>query len=163
MEQNGCKLDTGFLATPYLLDVLVKIGRADLAEAVFWQSDAPSWLYQVDMGATAMWENWFNLIPGKNPGITSFNHYAFGCVDRWILSYICGIAAEEPGFRKIRIEPHPGLLTYIKRSFRCPYGEISVEVRENKLSVTIPSNTIATVVWGNAVRQIGSGKCEFVY
>ena len=163
VEQNGCKLDTGFLATPYLLDVLVKIGRADLAEAVFWQSDAPSWLYQVDMGATAMWENWFNLIPGKNPGITSFNHYAFGCVDRWILSYICGIAAEEPGFRKIRIEPHPGLLTYIKRSFRCPYGEISVEVRENKLSVTIPSNTIATVVWGNAVRQIGSGKCEFVY
>ena len=162
VEEKGCKLDTGFLATPYLLDVLVQIGREDLAEAVFWQSDEPSWLYQVDMGATAMWESWFNLRPGKDPGITSFNHYAFGCVDRFILSHICGITAEEPGFRKIRIEPHPGRLRYLKRSLRCPYGEIIMEIREGELSVTIPCNTTATVAWGDAVHQIGSGKYAFL-
>ena len=161
VEQNGCKLDTGFLATPYLLDVLVKIGRADLAEAVFWQDDAPSWLYQVDMGATAIWESWFNLRPGENPGITSFNHYAFGSVDSWILSYICGIKAEEPGFQKIRIEPHPGRLSRLERTFRCPYGEIKVSIDGDKLRVKIPCNTTATVIWGGQKRICGSGEYVF--
>ena len=161
VEQNGCKLDTGFLATPYLLDALVKTGHEDLAEKVFWQEDAPSWLYQVDMGATAIWENWFNLRPGENPGITSFNHYAFGCVDSWILSYICGITAEEPGFRKIRIEPHPGRLHRLERRLRCPYGEIEVSVDGDRLLVKIPCNTTATVIWRGQKLICGSGEYVF--
>ena len=161
VEKNGCKLDTGFLATAYFLDVLVKIGRADLAEAVFWQSEAPSWLYQVDMGATAMWESWFNLRLGENPGITSFNHYAFGCVDNWILSYICGILPEEPGFRKIRIEPHLGKLKQLERNLRSPYGLIRVKIQEDVLSVTIPCNTTASVIWGDSEQNIGSGDYVF--
>lgn len=161
VEQNGCKLDTGFLATPYLLDALVKIRRSDLAEAVFWQNEAPSWLYQVDMGATAIWESWFNLRPGENPGITSFNHYAFGCVDSWILSYICGMTAEEPGFVKIRIEPHPGRLRRLERTLRCPYGEIKVAIDGDQLRVKVPCNTTATVIWQGKERLCGSGEYVF--
>lgn len=161
VEENGCKLDTGFLATPYLLDVLVKIGRADLAEEVFWQSEAPSWFYQVDMGATAIWESWFNLRPGEKPGITSFNHYAFGCVDSWILSYICGICPEEPGFRKIRIEPHPGRMKRLQRTLRCPFGRICVKVEGKQLQVQIPCNTTATVIWQGKMYSVGSGEYYF--
>ena len=139
----------------------MKIRRSDLAEAVFWQNEAPSWLYQVDMGATAIWESWFNLRPGENPGITSFNHYAFGCVDSWILSYICGMTAEEPGFVKIRIEPHPGRLRRLERTLRCPYGEIKVAIDGDQLRVKVPCNTTATVIWQGKERLCGSGEYVF--
>lgn len=162
VEANGCRLDTGFLATPYLLDALVKIGREDLAQAVFWQGEQPSWLYEVDHGATAMWESWFNLREGQKPGIVSFNHYAFGCVDTWIRWYLCGILPEEPGFRKIRIEPHPGRLEWLERRFICEYGEIAVRVEGSELTVTVPCNTTATVVWNSATHSIGSGTHTFL-
>lgn len=161
VEANGRRLDTGFLATPYLLDALVKIGREDLAQAVFWQDAQPSWLYEVDHGATAMWESWFNLRKGEKPGIVSFNHYAFGCVDSWIRGYLCGITPEEPGFRKIRIEPHPGRLKWLERRFVCEYGEIAVRAEGGKLTVAIPCNTTASVVWNGATHSVGSGTYTF--
>lgn len=50
IEKNDMCMDTGFLATPYLLDALCKIGRINLAYTLMWQSKKPSWLYEVDAG-----------------------------------------------------------------------------------------------------------------
>ena len=54
---NG-KIGTGFIGTPAILPALVKIGAADLAEKLFLQPDVPGWLYQVERGATTIWERW---------------------------------------------------------------------------------------------------------
>ena len=51
------------------------------------QTECPSWLYSVTMGATTVWERWDSLLPdgSMNPGeMTSFNHYALGAVADWI-------------------------------------------------------------------------------
>ena len=61
IEANGGCLDTGFLATPYLLDTLTKIGRQDVARKLLWQDKCPSWLFEVDHGATTIWESWFGI------------------------------------------------------------------------------------------------------
>ncbi|EKC44834.1 protein containing Bacterial alpha-L-rhamnosidase domain protein, partial [human gut metagenome] len=40
-------LNTGFLSTPFLCDVLAKYGYADTAYKLLLQPDAPGWLYEV--------------------------------------------------------------------------------------------------------------------
>jgi alpha-L-rhamnosidase len=56
-------LDTGFLSVPYLLDVLWVKGHEDLARRLLRQDTVPSWLYEVRMGATTIWESWDSVAP----------------------------------------------------------------------------------------------------
>ena len=91
IEENDNCLDTGFLATPYLLDALCKIGRVDRAYQLLLQTKSPSWLYAVEHGATTIWENYVAYREDGSPIKTSLNHYAFGCVDDWMFRYMTGI------------------------------------------------------------------------
>ena len=50
------RIGTGFIGTPAILPALVNIGAVDLAEKLFLQLDVPGWLYQVERGATTIWE-----------------------------------------------------------------------------------------------------------
>lgn len=164
LEANHRCLDTGFLATPYLLDALVKIGRRDLAISVLWQDKQPSWLFEVDHGATAIWESWFSMEEDGTPKVTSYDHYAFGCVDDWVFRNIAGINWLEPGFKHFRIEPEAtagGHLSWCKRTFISEYGEIEIFWTKEKLKVRIPCNTMATVVWRGEKYEVGSGSYEF--
>lgn len=162
LEENSWCLDTGFLATPYLLDVLTELGRRDLAFKVLWQERQPSWLFEVNHGATAVWESWYSMDAEYHPAITSFDHYAFGCVDDWICRNIAGIVEEEPGFSRIRIEPYAGgPLAWCKRSFFCEYGEISSSWDQDRLRVKIPCNTTAEIIWKGKTYEVGSGDYEF--
>lgn len=161
-NHQGC-LDTGFLATPFLLDAFVKIGRRDLAVSLLWQTRMPSWLYEVEQGATSIWESWDAIMPGSEPNITSYNHYAFGCVDSWIFENIAGIRLLEPGFRRIRISPEPaGLpLEFCRRSFQCEFGIIRVFWDRQTLKVSIPCGVSAEVCWNGMEYRVGSGEYVF--
>lgn len=103
-ENNGC-LDTGFLSVPYLLDALCDTGHGDVAAALFWQDKAPGWFYQVDKGATSIWENWANIAPDGKVGNFSFNHYAYGCVGDWIVRRIGGLRLIKPAYSEFAVEP----------------------------------------------------------
>ena len=50
IEDNGCRLDTGFLSVPFIMDVLYKFGREDLAYRLLYQTRCPSWLFEVGSG-----------------------------------------------------------------------------------------------------------------
>lgn len=160
-QHHGC-LDTGFLATPFLLDAFTKIGRRDLAVSLLWQTKMPSWLYEVEQGATAIWESWDAIQPDAEPNVTSYDHYAFGCVDAWIFENVAGIRALEPGFRRVEISPEPeGLpLEFCRRSFRCEYGTIRVFWNQKVLKVSIPCGVTAVVCWKRQKTEIGSGDYE---
>lgn len=174
-ENDGC-LDTGFLGTPILQDALCKIGRRDIAYDLLFNEKAPSWLYEVKHGATSIWESWFALGENGAPFISeiygmvfcmSLNHYAFGCVDDWMFRNINGIDWIEPGFKKIRISPHPDRrLTYAKRSFASEYGDIVTEWKTEdtmfELKVHIPCNTTAVIELPDGTRaERGSGDYTF--
>ena len=50
-QHDNC-LQTGFLGTSILMDVLTENGMSDIAWELLFQRKNPSWLYSVDNGAT---------------------------------------------------------------------------------------------------------------
>lgn len=160
--QHGRCLDTGFLATPFLLDALCSIGEEQLAYDILWQDKQPSWLYEVDHGATSIWEAWDADEARANGRYVSFDHYAFGCVDDWICRHIAGIDSDTAGFSHVYIKPHTGeKLTWCERTFVSEAGKIQVAWDEKGLKISIPCNATATVEWKGCVREIGSGEYFF--
>ncbi|MBR1623735.1 MAG: family 78 glycoside hydrolase catalytic domain, partial [Pseudobutyrivibrio sp.] len=77
---NDNRLDTGFLSVLFLMDVLCDNGLNDLAFKLLYQDKCPSWLYEVEHGATTMWESWGAVLEDGTTSTYSYNHYAFGCV-----------------------------------------------------------------------------------
>ncbi len=146
-------LATGFIGTPRLLPGLADAGKIDLAYQLLMNTDYPSWLFQVTQGATTMWERWDGWTPEngfQDPGMNSFNHYAFGAVGEWLYSTVGGVAPLEPGFKRFEIAPKPGGgLTWAKTSYRSIHGLIrsnwKIDGNSFTLEVEIPVNTTAVV------------------
>src|SRR5437660_1208838 len=72
IKRRDLRLSTGFLGTPYLLDVLADTGHADVAIALLLQTGYPSWGYMVTKGATTMWERWNGDV--GDVAMNSYNH-----------------------------------------------------------------------------------------
>jgi len=148
-------LTTGFLGTPYLCHVLSRFGYTDVAYTLLLQQTYPSWLYPVKMGATTIWERWDGEKTDstfEDAGMNSFNHYAYGAIGDWLYRVAAGIDTYDsaPGYKKIRIMPHPGdSLTYMNADLDTYYGRIASHWKHEgghlTLEVTIPVNTTATV------------------
>lgn len=168
IEKNNYCLDTGFLSVLFLMDVLCENGCRDLAYKLLFQTRCPSWLYEVEHGATTMWESWGAVLEDGTVSTYSYNHYAFGCVGEWLYREIGGLKAIEAGYKKIRVEPAFDTgLTKASVSEYTPYGQAKVSweiIGENvELQVKVPVNTMAEVVLENKrIETIGSGTHQFV-
>lgn len=146
-------LSTGFLGTPRLLPVLTATGHTDVAYRLLVQKSFPSWGYQIDKGATTMWERWDSIKPDgsfQDAGMNSFNHYAYGSVGEWMYTNIAGIAPADPGFRKILVRPRPGSgVTEARSTFDALYGPVTTHWKTDsdgfRLTLTVPANTTAEV------------------
>ncbi|TAE51886.1 MAG: alpha-L-rhamnosidase, partial [Bacteroidetes bacterium] len=150
-------LTTGFLGTPFLNPVLTRFGRHDVACALLLQDTYPSWLYPIKThGATTIWERWDSMRPDssfQDPGMTSFNHYAYGAVGDWIYRTLGGLDTREDagaGYKEIIIKPQPGAgLSYATASLETNYGKLSsawrVSGSQLQLEVEVPANTTATI------------------
>jgi alpha-L-rhamnosidase len=147
-------LSTGFLGTPFLCHVLTQNGYPDVAYDLLLQETYPSWLYPVKMGATTIWERWDGQKPDstfQDPGMNSFNHYAYGAIGDWMYRISAGIEAGAPGYKQIIIHPYISQkLEYTKASFESSYGKIASgwERKEGKIfiSIELPPNTNTTIV-----------------
>jgi alpha-L-rhamnosidase len=100
-------LGTGFLATPFLLPVLVDTGHLDVAWTLLFQDTPPSWLSMIDQGATTIWENWE---AADMAGLGSLNHYSKGAVVTFLHRYVAGLQPDEahPGYERFTVQPTPG-------------------------------------------------------
>jgi alpha-L-rhamnosidase len=58
IRRRGNHLNTGMLATKYLLPVLSDHGHHDVAMDIALQTTYPSWGYWLECGATTTWEHW---------------------------------------------------------------------------------------------------------
>ncbi|MCD7997694.1 MAG: glycoside hydrolase family 78 protein [Clostridiales bacterium] len=129
LDANGCHLETGFVGTPWLCPVLSANGLKEYAYTLLFHDDFPSWLYEVHMGATTIWERWNSVLPdGKisGTGMNSLNHYAYGSIAEWMYRCMCGInpVMEAPGFKRAVIRPQTdGRLTKARAVYQSPYGE----------------------------------------
>ncbi|MFD7770058.1 family 78 glycoside hydrolase catalytic domain [Streptomyces sp. NPDC059787] len=127
---DDARIATGFVGTPLICDALTDTGHLDVAYRLLLQTECPSWLYTVTMGATTVWERWDSLRPdgSLNPGgMTSFNHYALGAVADWLHRVVGGITATAPGYREIAFRPRPGGgITWARTRHETPYGTASL-------------------------------------
>lgn len=163
IHQNGNRMTTGFLGTRPLLPVLSDVGQHDLAVFLFQSRTFPSWGYEVEQGATTIWERWDSYTKedgfGRhNAAMNSFSHYAFGAVCEWMFRTLAGIESDGPGFQRIIIRPTPPApgsngertpIEWVNASHVCQHGRIvsnwRVRGQDFELDVRVPANTTATV------------------
>jgi alpha-L-rhamnosidase len=171
VEARGWHLSTGFLGTPQLLPVLTATGHNDVAYRLLQQRTFPSWGYQIDRGATTMWERWDSIRPDgsfQDAGMNSFNHYAYGAVGEWMYENITGISAGEPGYRRTVVRPRPGGdLHRAGGRYDSVYGPIETKWSSKDgrfdLTVSVPVNTTAEVwVPAQAASEVSQNGATFL-
>ena len=148
IHANHDLLGTGFLGTPYLLEVLTQAGNSELAYTLLLNTKYPSWGYMVEHGATTMWERWNGDQMIGDPSMNSYNHYAYGAVAAWMYRYAAGIDAtpDDPGFHTVVLHPvFDARMGHIAFDYDSVSGTIHSDwtVTGNKAEwhVTIPANT----------------------
>jgi alpha-L-rhamnosidase len=102
--RHNTHVTTGFIGVRYLLPLLTRLGRSDLAYELASQTTYPSWGYMVEHGATTLWELWQEK---TGPSMNSHNHHMFGSVDGWFYQALAGINPdpEAVGYGRILIQP----------------------------------------------------------
>jgi alpha-L-rhamnosidase len=144
--------------------VLSDVGEHDLAVRHFQSRKFPSWGYEVEQGATTIWERWNsytkeNGFGGKqNAQMNSFSHYAFGAVCEWMFFRLAGIDSDAPGYKRILLRPSPPSsdsnpartpINEVKAYYDSIHGRIESEwtLKDGRFEfeTSIPANTTATL------------------
>ena len=166
VEKNDYKIGTGFPGTPYILFALADSGHADTAFKMLLNTQCPSWLYEVRVGATTVWERWDGLdengeCPIGEDGtdqMISYNHYASGAVGAFLYRRVLGVEPVLPGYKLFKFAPLVGGdLTEADGTVGTPYGEIKaawhIENGEITAEITVPMGTACTVTLPGGVEQ----------
>lgn len=155
LKQNHYKLQTGFVGTPLLCNVLSENGMHDLSERLLLNEEYPGWLHEVNLGATTIWERWNSLDENgqiSSTGMNSLNHYSYGSILEWMYRHLAGLQPTAPGFTAVRIAPKPiWKLHELSCQYRSAAGLWAVQwqcVDANTLSlaVTVPFGCTAEVI-----------------
>ena len=158
IEENGSKLNTGFLTTHELCRSLTRYGQEKIAYDLLLQRETPGWLYPVLHGATTILENWDGI--GEDGSVkSSLNHYSYGAIAGWMMDCVGGIRVED---KTVTIQPYPDeRLGFAEAVYESPYGKIvSAWKYENgkvNYHVEIPANVTATLCLDGKEQQVGSG------
>ena len=172
VEKNDYKIGTGFPGTPYILFALADSGHADTAYKMLLNTQCPSWLYEVRVGATTVWERWDGLdengeCPIGDDGtdkMISYNHYASGAVGAFLYRRVLGVEPTEAGYRRFRFAPVVGGgITEAEGTVGTPYGVIKAAWKiadgEMTMTVAVPVGTECTVVLPSGEEKVlGSGE-----
>ena len=163
VERFNYRVGTGFLSTPFLLGELTKAGANENAYQVLLNPEKPGWLYEVEQGATTVWETWEGYAGKGDSG--SLNHYSPGAVCQWLFDTCAGIRVE--GENHFVITPIPGgTLTHAEASYQSLYGEVKSRWEKTEsgiqYSITIPSNCTAEIRLADGkTENVTAGKYQF--
>lgn len=145
-------------ATPYfmhfLFDAFFAAGRSDLffGRLDYWRGYEKSNLMTVpEMHPKA---------GGQDP---RSDCHAWGSHPVYHLNvHVAGIEPSAPGFRSVRIAPHPGPLKVVKATTPTPQGPVSVDLRfsdgDVEGTVTLPSGVRGIFVWNGVEQPIAPGE-----
>lgn len=172
MSENNGHIATGLVGQQWLMRVLSRHGRPEIAYKILTNSTYPSWGYMVEQGATTIWELWNGNT--ADPAMNSGNHVMLlGDLLIWLYEDLAGIqsAPGTPAFKKLMLKPVPvGDLSYVNASYRSVYGDVVShwQVSQDTFvwDISIPANTRATVyVPAFAERNVleSGGRAKYAY
>ena len=132
-------LATGLVGVPIITEWATKERQCDWLYGMLKQHSYPGYLYMLDNGATGVWEEW--------DGGRSHLHNCYNGLFSWFYQALGGIIPEEPGYRKVRIDPQvPAGLEWVDVTQETPYGPIVVHRKGKRLHVELPVGVTATIV-----------------
>jgi alpha-L-rhamnosidase len=109
----------------------------------------------VTQGATTIWERWDGWTAEngfQDPGMNSFNHYAYGSIGAWLYNTVAGIEIDpaQPGYKHSILRPQPGGgLIQAAGKLKTLYGELvsqwKIDNGQFEWTVIVPPNTTATL------------------
>jgi alpha-L-rhamnosidase len=163
------KLRSGFTGTPLLGNVLTENGFSDLAFELLLNEDYPGWLYEVNLGATTVWERWNALLPdGTISGteMNSMNHYSYGSIVEWMYRHVAGINEypDGAGFKRALLEPiYNWNLKEVSAEYDSPSGLYKsawkiLDEKHVQVSVTVPFDCSADLVLEKAGASVFDDK-----
>lgn len=157
IKQNHWLLGTGFLGTPYLLEVLSDTGHSDVAYRLLLNREYPSWGYLIEHGATTTWERWNGDQMRNDPSMNSYNHYAYGAVAEWMYRYGAGVdtVPSSAGFHIIALHPNfDTRLGHLNFAYDSTYGTVYsdwiMQGDHVTWKVTVPPNATALLSTKNS-------------
>ncbi len=133
----------------YLVQALEKVGMPDKFLTLL-----EPWKHMLDLGLTTF---------AEKPEPTRSDCHAWSASPvYYLLSLVCGIKPNEPGFKSVRIEPHFGNLGRINGSIPHGSGNINVNLKkDNNGSVTgqvvLPGNLKGVFSWKNQIISLKGG------
>lgn len=150
-KHNG--MDVGFASAPFITEVLTNANKVDTAYDILFNEECGGWLYEINQGATTLWEEWNAKSPEGELKPVSFDLPTYGCIGAWLYSTVAGINCVKAGYKKSRIAPildPKGRLAYAEAKTDTPYGTLfsKWEIADGKMKFTveIPANTQAEIV-----------------
>ncbi len=147
LEKHGGHLTTGIYGTKFLLDVLCREGRADIAYALATKKTVPSWGAMLAGGATTLWEHW-----EFSDNTYSHNHPMFGSISAFFFAHLAGIQPEKDamGFDRVALRPQfPAGLSWARATYNSVRGPIRLSWKrvgaKIALEIQLPPGCIATL------------------
>lgn len=144
-EVHNGHLNTGALATKYLLPVLSAHGQAELALTVALQDTHPSWGFWRAQGAQTLWEAW-------DADARSHDHFFLGTATQWLHQHLAGLRPTGPGWSEFEVRPVCLTDTRVTRAsarYTSVRGDVAVAWQraadEVEVALTVPVGTRAEV------------------
>lgn len=133
MKEKGMACSV-FIAQ-FLLECCYENRMADHGLKLMLSDELRSWNNMLAKGATITMEAWDDSFKPNQ----DWNHPWGAAPGNVIVRYLCGIRPLEPGFRKFKVDPQPGNLTYFKVKTPTPLGPILLEMEApGNYRLTVP-------------------------
>lgn len=149
LDSDPSLIQATFYYRFYLFRALKKVGMANR-----YISMLQPWYDMLDIGLTTF---------AENPEPSRSDCHAWSSSPNYdLLATVCGVEPASPGFRTVRIAPHPGPLKKIKAQVPHPRGLIKIDLQFTsqgvKGSVTLPEGVPGTFVWGDLTAWLRAGE-----
>ncbi len=175
LRRDLYRMKSGFTGTPLMIGTMFENGLEEDAYRLLFNEEHPGWMYQINLGATTIWERWNSLLPDgtiSGTAMNSLNHYAYGSVAEAIYAHIGGLKGIEPGWKRVRIAPVPDhRVSACRTEYESASGKYCVDWNvdeQNKftLHIVIPQGCGAEVALPYAsepVQTVSEGEYSWSY
>lgn len=156
-RERNYQIGTGFLSTPFVMELLTEAGVPEDAYKTLTNPEF-GWMQQIKNGATTVWENWTND--------ASLNHYSKGACCQWLFDCVCGIQLDERENHFV-VTPHViPQIQNISLGYESVYGTVRSgwEQKDGMIiyKIEVPGNCMATIqLPGQEKQEVQAGKYEW--
>lgn len=100
IKEKGGHLDTGIFGTRYFTSTLADYGYLDVALDALLNKSYPGFGYQLERGATTLWEQWL-----EKGDMSSHNHAMFAGSLSFVVESLMGLKSSRDAHREVVLEP----------------------------------------------------------